>query len=340
MGSRMPRIYGAIDNNQYEFLPHMIEVEGMIKNQPFAILTDSGASHSYIDPRVVESFHLSIIQHQKTWLVQMAIGTKRKVTELVESCPMDMNGLSTKDELNVLPLCSYDFLIGMDWLDQHHAILDYHNKEFTCLDEEENHIIVQGIPRVVSTKEISTMQLKKCYKKGCQLFEAHVEEASKDEVSNIRHHVVLKEFEYLFQEVPRLPPKRDIDFSVNLMPRAAPVSKAPYRMSTLELKEMQLQLQEILKKGYINPSVSPWGALVPFMKKKDKMLRLCIEFRQLNKATVNNKYPFPRIDGLSDQLKDAKIFLKIDLRLGYHQVRIKYEYIRKNAFRTRYGHYC
>jgi hypothetical protein len=118
-------------------------------------------------------------------------------------------------------------------------------------------------------------------------------------------------------------------FSINLMPGASRVSKAPYRMSTPELKELQLQLEELLKKGYIHPSVSPWGAPVLFMKKKDGTLRLCIDFRQLK----------PRIDDLFDQLKDAKIFSKIDLRSGYHQVRIKDENISKTTFRTRYGHY-
>jgi hypothetical protein len=157
--------------------------------------------------------------------------------------------------------------------------LDCRNKEFTCLDEEENRRTVQGIPRVVAIKEISIMQLKKCYRKGYQLFATHVEEASKDEISNIGDHAVLKEFEDVFQEVPRLPPKRDIDFSVNLMPGAAPVSKSPYRMSMLELKELQLQLEELLKQGYIRQSVSPWGASVLFMKKKDGTLRMCIDFR-------------------------------------------------------------
>jgi hypothetical protein len=114
MGSRMPRIYAALDNKQDKFQSHMIEVECMINNQPFIILIDSGASHSYVDPRVVEIFHLSRSKHEKSWLVQLAIGTKRKVTELVKSCPVDMKGLSTKTELNILPLGSYDCLIGMD----------------------------------------------------------------------------------------------------------------------------------------------------------------------------------------------------------------------------------
>ena len=139
-------------------------------------MIDSGASHSYVDPRVVEILHLTKRKHEKSWLVQLAIGTKRKVTELVKSCSVDMKGMSTKAELNILPLGSYDILIGMDWLEQHHALLDYRNMRFTCLNEEGNQVIVQGIPRAMAVREISAMQLKKCYQKGCQLFAAWVEE--------------------------------------------------------------------------------------------------------------------------------------------------------------------
>jgi hypothetical protein len=300
MGSRMPRIYASLDNRQVEFQSHMIEVEGMINNRPLIILIDSEASHSYVDPRVVESLNLMKRKHEKSWLVQLATGTKRKVTELVKSYSVDMKGMSTKDELNILSLGSYDCLIGMDWLDQHHALLDCQNKRFTCLDEEGNQVTVQGIPRAVAVREISAMQMKKCYRKGCQLFAAQVEEVFQDVISNLEDHRVLKEFEDVFQEVPGLPPKRDIDFSINLMPGAAPVSKSPYRMSTPEMKELQLQLEELLKKGYIHPSVSPWGAPVLFVKKKDGTLTLFIDFRQLNKVTVKNKYPLPRIDDLFD----------------------------------------
>ena len=110
-------------------------------------------------------------------------------------------------------------------------------------------------------------------------------------------------------------------------------------MAPLELKELKLQLQELLEKGFIRLSVSPWGAPVLFVKKKDGTLRLCIDYRQLNKLTVKNKYLLPRIDDLFDQLKDASIFSKIDLRSGYHQLRIKDVDVHKTAFRTRYGHY-
>ena len=148
----MRRIYAALDNKQDEYLSHIIELEGMINNHGFTILIDSGDSHSYIDPRVVENLQLSRSKHENSWLVQLTTGTKRKVIELVKSCPVDMNGLSTKVELNVLPLGSYEYLIGMGWLDQHHAILDCRNKAFTFLDEEGNQRFVQGIARVVTIR--------------------------------------------------------------------------------------------------------------------------------------------------------------------------------------------
>ncbi|KAF5448040.1 hypothetical protein F2P56_033545 [Juglans regia] len=110
-------------------------------------------------------------------------------------------------------------------------------------------------------------------------------------------------------------------------------------MAPVELKELKEQLQELLEKGYIRPSVSPWGAPVLFVKKKDGSMRLCIDYRELNRVTIKNKYPLPRIDDLFDQLQGAQVFSKIDLRSGYHQLKIKPEDISKTAFRTRYGHY-
>ena len=117
------------------------------------------------------------------------------------------------------------------------------------------------------------------------------------------------------------------------------MSRAPYKMAPMELKELKCQLQELLNKGFIRPSVSPWGAPVLFVKKKDDTLRMCIDYRQINKVTVKNKYPLPRIEDLTDQLKGAGVFSKIDLRSGYYQLRVKDVDVPKTAFRTRYGHY-
>ena len=110
-------------------------------------------------------------------------------------------------------------------------------------------------------------------------------------------------------------------------------------MAPVELKELKAQLQELVDRGFIRPSISPWGAPVLFVKKKDGTWRLCIDYRQLNKVTIRNKYPLPRIDDLFDQLQGAKVFSKIDLRSGYHQLRIREPDIPKTTFRTRYGHY-
>ena len=189
-----------------------------------------------------------------------------------------MNGLNTEVDLNILPLSSHVCLIGMDWLDQHHTLLDYNNKEFTCLDEEGKLRKVQGIPRVATIREFSTLQLKKCYRKGCQIIATHLVETHRDKVQNLEDHAVLEDFEDVFKEVLGIPARREIDLSINLILGAAPISKNPYRMSTPELKELQIQLEELLKKRYIHPSVSPWGAQVLFLKKKDGTLILCIDF--------------------------------------------------------------
>jgi hypothetical protein len=136
MGINVRRIYATLDNKKVKYQSHMIEVEGMINNQTITILIDSRASHSYIDPKMVERFHFPRSKHGKYWLVRLATRAKIKVNEMVKSCPMDMNGLNTMEYLNILPLGSDEYIIGMDWMDQHHAILDCHNKAFTFLDEE------------------------------------------------------------------------------------------------------------------------------------------------------------------------------------------------------------
>jgi hypothetical protein len=146
----------------------------------------------------------------------------------------------------------------------------------------------------------------------------HMEEEPKDKVPSMEDCTILKEYEDVFKEIPGLPPKRDIKFSINMMSGETLVSETPYRMSTQELKELQMQLEEILKKGYTCPSVSPWGLPILFLKYKDGTLRLCIDFRQLNEVTMMNTYPLPRVDDLFDQLRGTWIFLKIDLRSRYH----------------------
>ncbi|GJR82011.1 putative reverse transcriptase domain-containing protein [Tanacetum coccineum] len=141
------------------------------------------------------------------------------------------------------------------------------------------------------------------------------------------------------EDLPGLPPTRQVEFQIDLVPGAAPVARAPYRLAPSEMKELSEQLKELSDKGLIRPSSSPWGAPVLFVKKKDGSFRMCIDYRELNKLTVKNRYPLPRIDDLFDQLQGSSVYSKIDLRSGYHQLRVREEDIPKTAFRTRYGHY-
>ncbi|GJX08109.1 putative reverse transcriptase domain-containing protein [Tanacetum coccineum] len=151
---------------------------------------------------------------------------------------------------------------------------------------------------------------------------------------------VVRDFPEVFpEELPGLLPTRQVEFHIELIPEAAPVARAPYRLAPAEMKELVEQLKELSDKGFIRPSSSPWGAPILFVKKKDGSFRMCIDYRELNKLTVKNRYPLPRIDDLFDQLQGSNIYSKIDLRSVYHQLRVREEDILKTAFRTRYGHY-
>ncbi len=136
-----------------------------------------------------------------------------------------------------------------------------------------------------------------------------------------------------------MPPDRDIEFKIELPPGIAPIAKSHYQMTWKELTELKIQLKDLLDKGFIHPSSSPWGCPELFVSKKDKGLRLCMDYRPLNAVTIKNKYPLSRIDILFDKLAGAQVFSKIDLRSGYHQIKIHAKDIPKTAFTTRYGWY-
>eukprot|EP00253_Pinus_taeda_P008664 PITA_08664 len=341
VGRSIPRINAALDDRQAEYQPTMVEFEGKISNLTITVLIDPGATLSYVSPKIVERCKLQPVKFKNPWLVQLATGAKRRVTAKIKDCSFTTAGEPVMADLNVLPLGSYDILIGMDWLERHWSLVDSKTKVIYYKDQNGDRKEMQGIQRPVQIRPITATQLAKCIRKGCQMYVIQVGFAdSKDKAATLDNISVIREFADVFpKEIPGLPPKRNIDFTIELIPGAAPVSRAPYRMSLPELTELKMQLQELLDKNYIRPSVSPWGAPVLFVKKKDGTLRMCIDYRQLNKLTIKNKYPLPRIDELFDQVKGTTMFSKIDLRSGYHQIRIKEEDIAKTAFRTRYGHY-
>jgi hypothetical protein len=172
-------------------------------------------------------------------------------------------------------------------------------------------------------------------KGSCHQVTAHIEVVEPLEVIK-----VVSEFPDVFlEDLPGMPLERKVEFSIELIPGTAPISKRDYRVFGLELVELKKQIGELLEKGYIRPSTSPWAAPVLFVDKKDGTKRMCIYYRSFNEVTIKNKYPLPRIEDIFDQLRGASVFSKIDLRSGYHQLRIWPLDILKTAFITKYGLY-
>jgi hypothetical protein len=237
--------------------------------------------------------------------------------QLNRHVPIKLGSLLFKTTFLIMGLESMDIILGTDWLSRHHALIDIAARAI------EIHSPICG--------EITLYLPTRGCTHSCALtlIESPVE----------RIPVVCEYPDVFPDELPGMPPDRDIEFAIELQPGPAPISKRPYRMPPVELAELKKQLQELLEKGFIRPSTSPWGCPALFVKKKDESLRLCIDYCPLNAVTVKNKYHLPRIDVLFDQLVGAKVFSKIDLRSGYHQIKIKAIDIPKTTFSTRYRLY-
>ena len=176
-------------------------------------------------------------------------------------------------------------------------------EKVTFIGERSNHL----------SNVISVATARMMVRKGCEAYLAYVVDIEKVKPSSSNILIVCDYPDVFSKELPRLPPRREIEFAIDIVPGAAPTSITPYRMAPMELKELKLQLQELLEKRLVRPIVSPWRALMLFVKKKDGTLQLCVDYKQLNKMAVKNKYSLPRIDDLFDQLKGSGVFSKIDL---------------------------
>ncbi|KAA0053234.1 DNA/RNA polymerases superfamily protein [Cucumis melo var. makuwa] len=259
--------------------------------------------------------------------------------ERVKACQIEIAGHVIEVTLLVLDMLDFDVILGMDWLAANHASIDCSRKEVTFNPPSMASFKFKGGGSKSLPQVISAIKASKLLSQGTWGILASVVDTREADVS-LSSEPVVRDYSDVFpEELPGLPPHREVEFAIELESGTVPISRAPYRMAPAELKELKVQLQELLDKGFIRPSVSPWGAPVLFVKKKDGSMRLCIDNRELNKVTVKNRYPLPRIDDLFDQLQGATVFSKIDLRSGYHQLRIKDGDVPKTAFRSRYGHY-
>ncbi|KAA0048696.1 reverse transcriptase [Cucumis melo var. makuwa] len=272
-------------------------------------------------------------------IVSTPSGENMLLKEKVKACRIEIAGHVIEVTLLVLDMLDFDVILGMDWLAANHASIDCSRKEVTFNPPLMASFNFKGEGSRSLPKVISAMRVSKLLSLGTWSILASVVDTREVDVS-LSSEPVVRDYPDVFpEELPRLPPHREIEFAIELEPGTVPISRTPYRMAPVELKELKVQLQELLDKGFIQPSVSPWGAPVLFVKKKDGSMRLCIDYKELNKVTVKNKYPLPRIDDLFDQLQGATVFSKIDLRSGYYQLRIKDSDVPKTAFRSRYGYY-
>ena len=310
-------------------------------------MLDSGASSIYVDEGFCKRKGLNPAKLTEQSSVKLADGTQSAVTHLLPSVRLQVENYKDNMRAYVTSLGGqYDMILGMEWLERINPQVDWRAKTVAFKHKGAEHCwegCSNGTPR--SLHLLSALQFSKVLKreKPEEVHMAIVRPAEKPDgkpTVQVQVATLLEEFKDVFEEPKGMPPERPgVDHAIDLQPGAAPPNKAPYRLTVEQQNELKKQLETLLSKGYIRPSVSPYGAPVLFVPKKDGTLRMCVDYRALNKITVRNSFPIPRIDDMLQRLHGAKWFSKLDLHSGYNQVRIKAEDVPKTAFNTFYGHY-
>ncbi|GJX20666.1 reverse transcriptase domain-containing protein [Tanacetum coccineum] len=311
------RAYVVVENPQQN--PNVVTGTFLLNDHYACILFDSGAEKSFVSSAFTHFINITPATLNTSYEVELADGKVVSTNTILRSCTLVLLNHVFKIDLLPTRLGSFDVIIGMDWLAYHRALIDCYEKIVRIPLPNGKILEVQGERPEKDLRSLA------CIK------------ADEKKLDDIR---VVRDFPEVFpDDLLGLPLVREIEFHIDLIPGASPVVRSPYRLAPSEMLELSNQLKELQEKGFIRPSHSPWGAPVLFVKKKDGSMRMCIELQELNKLTIKNRYPLPRIDDLFDQLQGACCFSKIDLRSGYHQLRVREEDIPKTAFRTRYGHF-
>ncbi|GJX85063.1 putative reverse transcriptase domain-containing protein [Tanacetum coccineum] len=265
--------------------PNIVTGTFSLNDHFVTVLFDSGADFSFVSTKFAPLLKVKPSIVNPGYVIEVADGKKVEVDRVIRDCKLELG--SSLVSINLIPLGhgSFDVIIGMDWLSQHKAVIVCHDKVVEIPVEDGRILRVHGERAVGITKALKS---------------------TKEDEPKLNDISVVCEFEDVFPEdLSRLPPQRQVEFCIDLVPGATPIAKSPYRLAPSEMQELSGQLQELQDKGFIRPSHSPWGAPVLFVKKKDGSLRMCIDYRELNKLTVKNQYPLPRIDDLFDQLQGS-----------------------------------
>ncbi|CAA0840262.1 Unknown protein, partial [Striga hermonthica] len=330
----------AVDQREADQHPGTMSGMIILNDVLVYALFDTGATHSFISRRCLEAIGVRSTTAVDPLEVSLALGRKIVADARATDLSLSIGGRILFTDTYVIEMRDFDLILGMDWLTRFHADIRCYDQEITLYLPGDDQITYYGSRTRTLPHIISMAKARKILRRGdCQGYLVSLV-GDKSKARSPRDIPIVREFVDVFpDQLPGGLPCRHVEFFIDLIPGAGPVSKAPYRMAPKELQELKTQIQELLNLGFIRPSVSPWGAPVLFVKKKDGSMRMCIDYRDLNRLTIKNKYPLPRIDDLFDQLRGACVFSKIDLRSGYHQLKIKESDIPKTAFRTRYGHF-
>jgi hypothetical protein len=284
-----------------------------LNEHPVIILFNSGASLDFMSSNYGKKAKLSLVASGAPYVISTPRG-QVDVDKIVQKVLLELSRRIFSTNHIILNGQGIDVILGMSWMKLHRAVLDIAGR-LVQLDSPVYGKVIIHLPAISRIK-------------------ASLHQVIKLKLEDI--HAVHEFLDVFPDDLPRMPPKRAIKFKIELQPGTAPIAKTPYKMPSVELKELKIQLQGLLDKVYIHPSTSPWGCSALFVE-KDKELHLCVDYRPLNAVTIKNKYPLPCIDILFDQLARAQVFSKIDHRSSYHQIKIHAEDVPKTTFTTRYG---
>nr|GEV64103.1 putative reverse transcriptase domain-containing protein [Tanacetum cinerariifolium] len=296
----------ALRDGDQNIGPNVVTGTFLLNNRYARVLFDLGSDRSFVNVNFSRLIDIEPVKVDHSYEVELANGRVVSTNTILRGCALNL--LTTYLKLTLCPL----------------------NLRM---------LVMKGDDCVSRLKVVSCIKVKKYVDRGSYLFVDQVVEKEPTERRLEDVPVICKFLDVFPEDFPGLPPHRQVEFKIELVPEAAPVARAPYRIAPSEMKELAKQLQDLSDKGFIQPSSSPWGALKLFVKKKDGSFRMCIDKRELNKWTIKNRYPLPRIDDLFDQLQRSSVYSKIDLRSGYHQIHVREKDIPITAFKTRYGHY-
>ena len=268
--------------------PDVVTVIISILDHDAYTLVDPEATHSFASKPFLDRFQIETQPLEGCMRVSLPTGDPLLVDRVVRDSRVLIEGKEFLADLVALDMRDFDLVLGMDWLSSHRATLDCYKKDVKLHRPGKLEVKFRGLRRELSSCMISAMMAQKMLRKGCQGYLSYVVETGK-EGTTLDEIAVVREFPDVFlDDIAGLPPEREVEFTIDFILGTEPISIPPYRMAPAELREIKAQLEEFLSKGFIQPRISPWGAPVLFVKKKDGSLRLCIDYRQLNRVTIRN----------------------------------------------------